>query len=316
MRTLIDIAIAGLLVIAGLMLGLALLFAKDGTALLIAPICTAANRTANDWTFDLWITGPLLGSGLLYAIGVIRLWSRAGLGHGVLLRQTAAFATGWFALFAALVSPLHYAGAQLFTAHMIEHELIMAVAAPLLVLARPGAGFLWAFPRRMRRGIGRAVGGDAIQGPWRALTSPYVATFLHGAVIWLWHAPLLFDDAVVNLALHRVQHISFLATAILFWWAVIRRSDYGPAFGHVFATMTHTGLLGALLTLAPRVLYGVQTAGAPAWGLTQLEDQQLAGLVMWVPAGTVYAGAALAFMGLWISRSGLRGWSADHALEA
>jgi cytochrome c oxidase assembly factor CtaG len=79
--------------------------------------------------------------------------------------------------------------------------------------------------------------------------------------------------------------------------------------------MTSTGLLGALLTLAPRVLYGVQTAGAPAWGLTQLEDQQLAGLVMWVPAGTIYAGAALAFMGLWISRSGFRGWSADHALE-
>ena len=209
MRTLIDIAIAGLLVIAGLLLGLALLFAKDGTALLIAPICTAANRAANDWTFDLWITGPLLGSGLMYAIGVIRLWSRAGLGHGVLLRQTAGFATGWFALFVALVSPLHHAGAQLFTAHMIEHELIMAVAAPLLVLARPGAGFLWAFPRRIRRGIGWAVRGNGIQGPWRALTSPSVATLLHGAAIWLWHIPLLFDDAVVNLALHRVQHISF-----------------------------------------------------------------------------------------------------------
>ena len=316
MRTLIDIVIAGLLVVAGLLLGLALLFPKDETFLLIAPICTAANRTANDWTFDFWITGPLLASGLMYAIGVIRLWSRARLGHGVLLRQTAGFVTGWFALFVALVSPLHHAGAQLFTAHMIEHELIMAVAAPLLVLARPGAGFLWAFPRRIRRGIGWAMRGNGIQGLWRALTSPSVATLLHGAAIWLWHIPLLFDDAVVNLALHRAQHISFLATAILFWWAVIRRSDYGPAFGHVFATMTHTGLLGALLTLAPRVLYGVQTGGAPAWGLTQLEDQQLAGLVMWVPAGTIYAGAALAFMGLWISRSGFRGWTADHALEA
>jgi putative membrane protein len=265
---------------------------------------------------DLWITVPLLGSGLIYAIGVTRLWSRAGVGHGVLLRQTAAFATGWFVLLVALVSPLHHAGAQLFTAHMIEHELIMAVAAPLLVLARPGAGFLWAFPRRIRRRIGWALRANGIQGPWRALTSPSVATLLHGAAIWLWHIPLLFDDAVVNLALHRAQHISFLATAILFWWAVVRRSDYGPAFGHVFATMTHTGLLGALLTLAPRVLYGAQTASAPAWGLTPLDDQQLAGLVMWVPAGTVYGAAALAFIGLWVSRSGLRGWSADHALEA
>jgi putative membrane protein len=315
MRTLTGFAIAGLLGVAGLLLALAVPVENGAIAVLFAPICTAANRTANDWTFDFWITGPLLASGLMYAIGVIRLWSRVGLGHGVLLRQTAGFVTGWFALFVALVSPLHHAGAQLFTAHMIEHELIMAVAAPLLVLARPGAGFLWAFPRQTRRAIGWAVRGGAVQGPWRALTSPYIATLLHGAAIWIWHAPLLFDDAVVNAALHRMQHVSFLGTAILFWWAVIRRSDYGPAFGHVFATMTHTGLLGALLTLAPHVLYGIQTASAPAWGLTPLEDQQLAGLVMWVPAGTVYAGAALAFIGLWISRSGFRGWSAHHALE-
>ncbi len=68
---------------------------------------------------------------------------------------------------------------------------------------------------------------SAVHGPWRALTRPTTATLLHGAAIWLWHAPSLFDDAVLNVALHRLQHVSFLATAILFWWAVIRRSDYG-----------------------------------------------------------------------------------------
>ena len=73
-------------------------------------------------TFDLWITGPLSASGFMYATGVIRLWSRAGFGHGVLLRQPAAFATGWFTLFTALVSPLHHTAAELFTAHMIEHR--------------------------------------------------------------------------------------------------------------------------------------------------------------------------------------------------
>ena len=174
----------------------------------------------------------------------------------------------------------------------------MAVTAPLLRFGPARRGFPWAFPRGMRRrGIGWAVRGNAIQGPWRALTSPYVATFLHGAAIWLWHIPLLFDDAVVNLALHRAQHISFLArTAILFWWAVIRRSDYGPAFGHVACDHdAHRSARGAPDPRPPRLLYGVQSAGAPAWGLTRLEDQQLAGLVMWVPAGTIYAGAALAF---------------------
>ena len=96
--------------------------------------------STGNWTFDLWITGPLFGSGLVYPVGLAVLWSRAGVGHGVPRWQAAAFAAGWLALAAALVSPLHHAGAQLFTAHMIEHELVMAVAAPLLVLARPGGG--------------------------------------------------------------------------------------------------------------------------------------------------------------------------------
>lgn len=283
---------------------------------LIGPLCTAAVQSGANWTLDAWIVAPLVASGLCYAVGVAVLWGRAGIGHGVSTLQATAFGAGWIALVAALSSPLHHAGTGLFTAHMVEHELVMAVAAPLLVLARPGGAFLWAFPRGVRHELGRAVRTGAVHGVWRALTRPVTATLLHGAAIWLWHAPALFDDAVVNTALHRLQHTSFLLTAILFWWAVLRRSDYGAACGHVFVTMTHTGLLGALLALAPRVLYPAQTAGARAWGLTPLEDQQLAGLVMWVPAGTLYAGTALAFMGLWITRSGRSQWRAGDALRA
>lgn len=283
---------------------------------LIGPICTIAASGAHLWTFDLWVTGPLFASALCYMLGLGVLWRRAGVGHGVSLWHATAFGAGWLALFAALVSPLHHAGTELFTAHMIEHELVMAVAAPLLVLARPGGALLWAFPRPLRHEIGRAIRTDTVHGSWRALTRPMTATLLHGAAIWLWHAPALFDDALLHVALHRLQHVSFLATAVLFWWAVLRRSHYGAACAHVFVTMTHTGLLGALLALAPHVLYGPQTAGAPAWGLTPLEDQQLAGLVMWVPAGTLYAGAALALMGLWIARSGKAQWRAEHALRA
>ena len=103
--------------------------------------------------------------------------------------------------------------------------------------------------------------------------------------------------------MHRLQHLSFLLSALLFWWALLRRCSPGAAAAHLFATMTHTGLLGALLTFAPRVLYAVQTAHAPEWGLSPLQDQQLAGLIMWVPAGTIYAAAALGFAALWIHRS-------------
>jgi cytochrome c oxidase assembly factor CtaG len=116
----------------------------------------------------------------------------------------------------------------------------------------------------------------------------------------------LFDAAVTNVAMHRLQHLSFLITALLFWWSVFRRSEAGMAAWHVFITMLHTSVLGALMALAPRVLYGAQTATSASWGLTPLEDQQLAGIIMWVPAGTIYAGAALVLAAIWIRQTGER----------
>jgi len=203
----------------------------------------------------------------------------------------------------ALVSPLHWLGERLFTAHMIEHEIVMALAAPLIAVARPLGAFLWALPKSTRIALQHIFKGRAFSTLWRVLTVPLNATILHGIAIWIWHAPVLFDAAVTHVAVHRLQHLSFLGTALLFWWALIRRCDYGAAAGHLFVTMLHTSVLGALMALAPRVLYHAQTSEAPQWGLSPLEDQQLAGVVMWVPAGTVYAGAVLAFAALWIRRS-------------
>ena len=138
---------------------------------------------------------------------------------------------------------------------------------------------------------------------WQWLSNGRNATLLHGVAIWAWHVPILFDMAVTNVAMHRLQHLSFLLSAMLFWWSVFRRSNSGLAAWHLFVTMLHTSVLGALMALAPRVLYQAQTATAARWGLSPLEDQQLAGLVMWVPAGTVYAAAALALTAIWIRRS-------------
>jgi cytochrome c oxidase assembly factor CtaG len=129
------------------------------------------------------------------------------------------------------------------------------------------------------------------------------ATVLHGIAIWVWHIPALFDAAVVDSTLHRLQHTSFLVTALLFWYSLMRTSRSGQAVWHLFFTMLHTSLLGALLAVAPRVLYAVQTSHSLDWGLTALEDQQLAGIVMWVPAGTVYAGATLYYAARWIGSS-------------
>jgi cytochrome c oxidase assembly factor CtaG len=257
------------------------------------------------WEWDPWVVVPLALTGVLYARGLTLLWRRAGLGRGVGFWQALSFALGWSTLAAALVSPLHGLGEHLFLAHMVEHELLMAVAAPLLAISRPLGTFLHAIPRSWRLLLVGAARQNLVQRLWQGLMQPLWATLLHGIAIWLWHVPALLDAALEDENLHRLQHISFLGTALIFWWAIIRRPrrDYGLGAIHVFATMVHTSLLGALLALAPHVLYPLQTADAKAiCGLTPLEDQQLAGLFMWVPAGALYLAAGLVLAGAWLMR--------------
>ncbi|WP_458759613.1 cytochrome c oxidase assembly protein [Afipia sp. TerB] len=254
-----------------------------------------AGRAA--WTFDPWIVSPLVVFALLYISGAAVLARRAV--HTRVWHHLSCVA-GWFTLAAALVSPLHWLGERLFTFHMIEHEIIMAVSAPLLVIARPVGTLLWSLPRRLRLKVGGMMRHHITRRLWDWLSAGRNATLLHAIAIWAWHAPALFDATIDNVFLHRLQHLSFFVTAVLFWWSVFRRSEAGAAAWHVFITMLHTSALGALMALAPRVLYQQQTAAAAAWGLTPLEDQQLAGIIMWVPAGTIYAGAALALIAVWI----------------
>jgi putative membrane protein len=263
------------------------------------------------WSFDPWIMLPLLLAAALYLGGTARLWRRAGLGRGVRVWQLGLYVSGWLALAGALISPLHWWGEHLFTAHMIEHEIVMVVAAPLLVAGRPLGAALWAFPDGLRR----RLAGPAQGRVWRWLSLPLTATALHGLAIWAWHVPPLFDATVTHVGLHRAQHLSFLLSGLLFWWALLRRAHPATAATHLFVTMLHTGVLGALLTFTPRVLYTQQTAHASLWGLTALEDQQLAGLVMWVPGGTVYAGLMLVLLTRWIRRSS-QGWRQDYAVRA
>ncbi|HXV01150.1 MAG TPA: cytochrome c oxidase assembly protein [Caulobacteraceae bacterium] len=255
------------------------------------------------WEFDPWIVVPLIISAVLYVRGVFLLWRRAGIGRGVGRWQAVAFVGGWLILASALVSPLHELGEHLFVAHMVEHELLMVAAAPLFTISRPLGAWLQAIPRSWRMVLIRGVGSDATRRDWRWLMRPMTATVLHGATIWLWHIPACLDATLTNENLHRLQHVTFLGTALIFWWALIRlpHRQYGAGAMHVFLTMVHTNILGALITLAPHVMYPGQTTDAPLFGLTPLDDQQLAGLVMWVPGGAIYLAAGLVFATLWLT---------------
>jgi cytochrome c oxidase assembly factor CtaG len=278
--------------------------------LILASGCFSGATLAG-WTIDPAVLAPLLLGGVLYAAGLVRLWLSAGQGRGVTNWQARAFALGWLAMAVALVTPLHDESRKFFTAHMIEHELVMLVAAPLLVVSRPFPVLLWAFPRAWRRSVAKASGTVAYLFGWDILSRPLVATLAHAAAIWIWHVPVLFDAALGNEVLHWLQHLSFLVTALFFWWSVLdARQRPGTGLALIFVTALHTSFLGILLALARQPLYPGQAQVAAAWGADPLIDQQLAGLIMWVTAVLVYVAIGLALAGHWIARYGQAAGSA------
>jgi putative membrane protein len=253
-----------------------------------------------------WLVALLALSAALYAAGVLRLWRHAGRGRGITFGQVAAFAAGWLTLVAALVGPIDEFGDELFSVHMVQHELLMIVAAPLLVLARPLAAWTWAFAPQQRRALGHATRWGWLAALWAFITRPVVAWALHAMALWGWHVPELFDAALHHEWIHILQHTSFFGTALLFWWSVLgrdRRSAHGGfALVSVFTTMLHTSALGALLTFATSAWYPTYAAAGGALGLTPVEDQQIGGLVMWIPGGTAYLVAALVLVARLLAR--------------
>ncbi len=260
-----------------------------------------------DWTFDPGVVILLLLSLVLYVAGTIRLWQATRVGRGVRWPQAAAFTAGWLVLVVALISPLHALGNALFSAHMVQHELLMLVAAPLLVLAKPILPILWALPRPCARLAGRVSRRPGWQTLSRLGSNALVAWLVHAVVLWMWHLPAFFQATLTSNLVHAAQHASFLGSALLFWWAIMhghrRASGYGLAVLYLFTTALHTGLLGALLSLAGAPWYPAYEATTWAWGLSPLEDQQLGGLIMWIPAGIVYIVASLLLFAAWLRES-------------
>jgi putative membrane protein len=266
------------------------------------PALAHESETLAAWTFEPWVVLCLLACAALYARGVARLWRSAGPGRGASLWQATAFAAGWLVLGIALCSPLDELATQLFSAHMVQHELLMAVAAPLLVLGRPLGAWAWALPQSAVRQLGAGFRAPGWRHSWRWLSAPGSSWALHALAIWAWHLPAWFEAALHDTTVHILQHVSFLGTALLFWWSVLRprmRAGQGVALISVFTTMMHTAALGALLTMSSRAWYPAYGDSTLLFGLSALEDQQLGGLVMWLPSGLVYFAAGLVLVARW-----------------
>jgi len=260
------------------------------------------------WTFEPWVIGCLALSVGGYLLGLSRLWCHAGRGRGVGVLPSVAFVAGWAFLVLALVSPLDALGGQLFSAHMVQHELLMVLVAPLMVLGRPLAVWAWALPAGWRRHVGAVFHHPWWRKPWKLLTAPLCAWTVHAAALWLWHVPAWFEAALSSNLVHTWQHISFLFSALLFWWSAlgqVARPARAAAMAYLFTTMLHTSALGALLTLSPVVWYPSYLSTTLVLGWDALQDQQLGGLVMWVPAGLAYLATGLALAAQLLRAEGL-----------
>jgi putative membrane protein len=198
---------------------------------------------------------PLL---VIFGLAGFLIWSRS---RG---RSRWAGLAGLGVLAVVFISPLCALSSALFTARTVHHVLLVAAAAPLLAFALPLA----------------SRGGLA------------VAVLLQAVVFWAWHAPGAYGAALARDGLYWMMQASLLASAVWFWRAV-RRATPPAATAALLAAMVSMGLLGAILTFAQQPFYEPHLTSTPAWGLTPLEDQQGAGLIMWAPAAAIYLLAAL-----------------------
>ena len=254
------------------------------------------------WTLDPVLIVPLGIALLIYVAGWSRLSRRASSPPKPWL-----FLSGWLVLTLSLVSPLHEAGERSLTMHMIEHELIMLVATLLLAASRAGGTLAWGLPRSFRAALGGSW-KSPLQSLWRRLTEPVTATGVQGAVMWAWHAPILFDRALDSFGWHVFQHACFFFSSLLFWWAMLhprgRGSGYGVSAACLFVTSMIGGALGALMSFSSSPWYAdYATMGMTGIGLDPVDDQRLAGLMMWIPGGLVHGLAALGMFYKWLKAS-------------
>ena len=242
------------------------------------------------WTS--WEAHPsiILGCGgllvlYLWAIGPGR--ERYGITEGVSKWQTASFVTAIVTLFVALTGPLHdLSDYFLFSAHMVQHMLLMMVVPPLMLLGIPA----W-----MLRPVLRQPGVGPVA---RFLTRPLIAFAVYNVVFVIWHFPFMYNAALENHDLHIVQHIMFIATAMMMWWPVVNPVPElarmpGPVqILYLFGFGIPASVVSAFVALSESVVYPFYGRAARVTGLSALEDQQLGGMIMWVP-GMIILWAAI-----------------------
>ncbi len=244
-----------------------------------------------DWkVYPSFLIGWILLA-VLYAVGVGPLRRRYRLAERPDRGRAAFFAAGLGVMFVALQGPIHeLSDHYLFSVHMLQHLLLTLAVPPLLLAGTPA----WLLRPVLRP--------EAVARVARFLTRPLVAFGLYNALFAAWHVPALYDVVMRDHAVHILMHLSILAAAVILWWPVVspvpelNHLPYGGQILYLFLLGLPMMALASLITLADRVLYPFYAAAPRLWGLTALEDQQIGGLLMWVPGSAVlWIGITVAF---------------------
>lgn len=253
----------------------------------------------SSWGSDPFVYSGLLVAGWLYLDGLRRLWAAAGVGRGVSRARAASFFGGLVVCWIALESPVDALGSALFSGHMLQHELLAVVAAPLLILGEPAVVVPRALPPAWRRRLGRVEHRLTGAGRTAAIGPRYVAAFLiFAGSFWVWHVPALYNAALRSDVVHSIQHVSFLAGALVFWYAAIsRRGRRNPLAGMAlaFAAIIQGAWGGTVFVFSNQAIYDPYLTTTQAWGLEPVEDINLGGVIM-IGAGPIFLLTALALL--------------------
>ena len=224
------------------------------------------------------------------------------------------FAAGLASIAVALLSPIEVFSELFFFVHMTQHLLLVVVAAPLLWLAAPLLPMMEALPEGLRLGLGRLlVSGSPLYRLFGVFAHPLLALALFTGALAVWHVPPFYDAAQGQTAVHHLEHLIFLGTALLFWWPVIhpaggpRRLSYGASILYFVPVLLEGNLIGALLTFANHPIYATYQQVPRLWGISVVQDQQLGGLIMWVPGGLVYLIPIFVLLTLLLKQEGKAG---------
>jgi len=244
------------------------------------------------WNFEPVVVAPVLAAAALY----VRGWRTASrrmpdrFDH----RHLAATMAGLASILLALVSPLDALSARLLLAHMTQHLILMTIAPPLLWMGAPVAPLLLGLPRPARRALARALAMSPVRRLSHVLANPVMSWVAFVVAFWVWHVPVLYDLALRSDIWHHIEHACFFVTAGLFWrpvflpWPARAAWPRWAMIPYLALADVQNSALAAILTFSDRVIYPTYAALPPMWGLSPLEDQAIAGVIMWVPGSLAF----------------------------